>query len=119
MIANNPITTHTATSDMQSLDNIKLNASNKTQLKKVTQEFEAVFVTKMLTLMDKTVDSEGGIFGEDTKYLDSFKSVIFQEMGRDIARNPNTSFGFAKQMYSQMEKFLPPDTENSTVSSTV
>lgn len=113
MIANNPITTHTATADMQSLDNIKLNASNKAQLKKVTQEFEAVFVTKMLTLMDKTVESDGGIFGEDTKYLDSFKSVIFQEMGRDIARNPNTSFGFAKQMYAQMEKFLPPE-ETST-----
>lgn len=109
MIANNSINTHTAMSDMQSLDNIKLTASNKAQLKKVTQEFEAVFVTKMISLMDKTVDSDGGIFGEDTKYLDSFKSVIFQEMGRDIARNPATTFGFAKQMYTQMEKSLPPD----------
>lgn len=93
----------------QTLDKIKLEKSNKTQLKKVSQEFEAIFVTKMLTLMDKTVDKEGGLFGEENKYMDNFKSYMFNEMGRQIAKNPTTTFGFAKQMYAQMEKALPPE----------
>lgn len=95
--------------DTQGLDKIKLDKSNKSQLKKVSQEFEAIFVTKMLTLMDKTVDKESGVFGEESKYMDNFKSFMYNEMGRQIAKNPTTSFGFAKQMYSQMEKSLPTE----------
>ena len=79
-------------------------------MKKVSQEFESIFVTQMLTLMDKTIDKEGGIFGEESKYLDTFKSYMFDEMGRQIAKNPVTSFGFAKQIYEQMEKFVPDET---------
>lgn len=91
----------------QMINSIKAEKSNKEQLKRVSQEFEAVFVTKMLTLMDKTIDREGGMFGEETKYLDNFKSYMFNEMGRQIAKNPATSFGFAKQIYEQMERFVP------------
>lgn len=98
----------------QIFNNIKAEKSTKEQLKKVSQEFESIFVTQMLTLMDKTVDKEGGIFGEESKYLDTFKSYMFDEMGRQIAKNPATSFGFAKQIYEQMEKFVPD--ENGVVS---
>lgn len=93
----------------QMIDKIKLDKSSKSQLKKVSQEFESVFVSQMLTLMDKTVDKESGIFGDESKYMDNFKSFMFNEMGRQIAKNPETSFGFAKQMYAQMEKLLPPE----------
>ncbi len=99
------------------LNKIKLNGSKRQQLQKVSEEFESLFVTKIMTLMDKTVDKENGLFGEDEKYMSTFKSYIFQEMGRNIAKNPRTSFGFAKQMYQQMEKYLPPektDTVNGT-----
>ena len=50
----------------------------------------------MLNMMDKTVDQEGGVFGKG-KYMDSFKSFIYSEMGREMAQNPRTTFGFAKQ----------------------
>lgn len=78
--------------------------SNKEQLKKVSQEFESVFISKMFSLMDQTVDKEGGIFGEETKYFDNLKSYMYNEMGRTLASNPHSSFGFAKQIYEQMEK---------------
>ena len=74
-------------------------------LNKPAEEFEAIFVTKMLTEMDKTVDREGGIFGEKTQYEDTFKSIIYQQIGHDIASNPRTSLGMAEQIYKQMEKY--------------
>ena len=95
--------------DVQRLGNIKSMKSPKAQLEKVSKEFEAIFVTKMLNTMDKTVNKDGGIFGNDDKYLDKFKTFIFDEVGRDIARNPRTSVGFAKQIYSQMERYLPKE----------
>lgn len=75
--------------NVQTLDNIKRIKSQKEQLKKVSKEFEAIFVTKMISALDKTVDKEGGIFGSDDKYMDKFKSFIFDEVGRQIANNPN------------------------------
>lgn len=98
--------------DVQRLGNIKTMKSPKAQLEKVSKEFEAIFVTKMLNTLDKTVDKEGGIFGNDDKYLDKFKTFIYDEVGRDIAKNPRTSVGFAKQIYSQMERHLPKEAES-------
>ena len=97
--------------DVQTLDNIKRIKSQKAQLKKVSTEFEAIFVTKMISAMDKTVDREGGIFGSDNKYMDKFKSFIYNEVGRQIAHNPNSTVGFAKQIYAQMEKSLPKEAD--------
>lgn len=93
-------------SDNQIFNSIKNSSNKKEQLKKVANEFESMFITKMMSLMDKTVDKEGGIFGEESKYEDTFKSVVLQELGRDLAKNERTSFGFAKQIYQQMERYV-------------
>ncbi len=85
---------------------IKKSGNRKEQLKKVSAEFEAVFVTKMISLLDKTVEKEDGVFGQEGSFLKNFKSYMYTEMGRDIAKNPRTSFGFAQQIYKQMEKSL-------------
>lgn len=95
--------------DVQTLDSIKRIKSQKAQLKKVSTEFEAIFITKMISAMDKTVDREGGIFGSDNKYMDKFKSFVYNEVGRQIAHNPKSTVGFAKQIYAQMEKSLPQE----------
>ena len=70
-----------------------------------TPTIDLIFVTKMLSEMDKTVDYENGLFGKESQYVDTFKSIVYQQMGRDIANNPRTSFGFADQIYRQMEKY--------------
>ena len=93
-------------SDNQIFNSIKNSPNKKEQLEKVANEFESMFITKMMSVMDKTVDKEGGILGEESKYEDTFKSVVFQELGRDLAKNERTSFGFAKQIYQQMEKYV-------------
>lgn len=93
----------TLNSETQIINNIKNAGSEKTQLKKVAQEFESVFVTQMLNMMEKTVEKEGGMF-EEGHYMKNFKSFVFNEIGREISSNPKTSIGFAEQIYKQMEK---------------
>lgn len=92
--------------DTQVFNRIKESGGQKEQLKKVAQEFETMFMTKMMTLMDKTVDREGGVLGEDSKYVDTFKNHVFQEVSRQISSNPHTSIGLASQIYKQMERYI-------------
>ena len=93
-------------SDQILYNRIKESGDSKEQLKKAAQEFEAIFITKMLSEMDKTVDREEGLFGEKTQYVDTFKSIVYQQMGHDMASNPRSSIGMAQQIYRQMEKYV-------------
>lgn len=102
------------TTEQKVLNEIKNNTSSKEQLKKVATEFESIFVAKMFSTMDKTVDREGGILGGETRYMDKFKSYMYNELGRELASNPHSSIGFAKQIYDQMEKFIPEASEVDT-----
>lgn len=91
-------------SDLSQIEQIKRGTkSSKEQLKKVATEFESIFVAKMLNEMDKTVDKEGSLF-QESKYLDNLKSFMYNDIARQIAQDPRTSIGIAKQMYSQLEK---------------
>ncbi len=96
----------TINSEQEIYNRIKSAGSEKEQLEKVSKEFESMFITKMLSLMDSTVDRSDGLFNEKQPYVDTFKSFVFQEMGRDMAENPRTSIGLAKQIYTQMEKYV-------------
>jgi len=102
-------TADTVNGEQQIFNQIKSGTSNREQLKKVAKEFESVFISKMFSMMDQTVDREGGIFGEETQYADKFKSFVFDDLGRQLANDPHSTFGFAKQIYAQMEKALPPE----------
>lgn len=97
--------------NVQTLDNIKRIKSQKEQLKKVSlKNLRLSLVSKMISALDKTVDKDGGIFGSDDQSTwNKFKSFIFDEVGRQIANNPNSTVGFAKQIYTQMEKALPKE----------
>ena len=91
-------------SDLSAIENIKGSSkSEKEQLQKVANEFESIFVAKMLTEMDKTVDKEGSLF-QESKYMDNLKSFMYNEIAREISSNPHTSIGVAKQLYTQLEK---------------
>ena len=54
----------------------------------------------------KFKDGDFLIFGKESQYVDTFKSIVYQQMGRDLASNPRTTFGFADQIYRQMEKYV-------------
>lgn len=91
-------------SDLAAIQNITGSGkTEKEQLQKVASEFESIFIAKMLTEMDKTVDKEGSLF-QESKYMDNLKSFMYNGIAREIASNPHTSIGIAKQMYTQLEK---------------
>ena len=96
----------TINSDQVLYNRIKEAGDSKAQLKKAAEEFEAIFITKMFTEMDKTVDRENGLFGEKSQYVDTFKSIVYQQLGHDLASNPRSSIGVASQIYKQMEKYV-------------
>jgi Rod binding domain-containing protein len=78
---------------------------NQSKLMDSAKEFEAVFVTKMLEIIDSTVDREGGFLGQG-KTAQMFKPFYHQEIAKSIVSNPETSFGLAKQMYEQLKDKL-------------
>jgi len=91
-------------SDFAAIENIKKGTkSEREQLKRVATEFESIFVAKMLNELDKTVDKSNSLF-QESKYLDNLKSFMYNDIAREIANNPKSSLGIAKQMYSQLEK---------------
>ena len=92
--------------DYDFINTVRSQGTQREQLKKVAKEFEAILVSKMLTQMDKTIDREGSMFGE-SKYMENFKSIFFNQIGRDVANSPTSNIGFAKQLYAQMEKTVP------------
>ncbi len=94
--------------DYDFINTVRATGTQRQQLKKIAKEFEAILVSKMLTQMDKTVDRENSMFGE-SKYMDNFKSIFFNQIGRDVANSPTSNIGFAKQLYAQMEKSVPAE----------
>ena len=94
--------------DYDFINTVRASGTQRQQLKKIAKEFEAILVSKMLTQMDKTVDRENSMFGE-SKYMDNFKSIFFNQIGRDVANSPTSNIGFAKQLYAQMEKSVPQE----------
>lgn len=93
--------------DMSSLNiaNVQgMNISGKEKLMKTAQEFEAVFISRLLNTMNSTVE-KSELFG-DSKVQDKFRSMMNQHVAKDIASNPQTSFGMAKQIYEQMKDLV-------------
>lgn len=109
----NNLTNFSQGADYDVINTIRSQGTQKQQLKKVAKEFEAILVSKMLTQMDNTIDRENSLFG-DSKYMDNFKSIMYNQIGRDVANSPTSNIGFAKQLYAQMERSLPNEPEDIT-----
>ena len=101
----NNISSNFNSRDLSSLDiqNVKgLKISDKEKLKKTAQEFESVFISQLLNTMDSTVEKSGFLSGGSVE--NKFRSMMNQYIAQDISKNPNSSFGIAKNIYEQMEK---------------
>ncbi len=105
-VSSNVLNNGIVNNEQQIFNSIKESGSEKSQLKKVGQEFEALFLTKILEQAEKTVDKKDGLFGEETRYVDTFKGYVYGEVSRQWASNPHTSIGLASAIYKQMEKYV-------------
>lgn len=86
----------------------KLN-KDETQLKEVTEEFEAIFIKILLDSMDKTVDRESDMFyGGNSE--DIFRSMLNTERSKQMAKASN--FGISESLYNQLSRTLKSDENN-------
>ena len=76
--------------------------ADKTKLMKTAQEFEAMFLSRLLNTMDSTVSREDGMFAQGNGEK-TFKSFYFQQIASEVSKNPATSIGIAKQIYEQVQ----------------
>ncbi len=90
-------------SQLASLKGLK-SINTEEGLKKAATQFEAVFVSKLLNVMDSTVERSGFLSGGKNEKM--FKSMMHQQIAQDIASNPSSSIGLAKQIYEQMKDLL-------------
>jgi len=89
---------------LQDLSNANLKGKNQTnddKLKASAKDFEAVFVKQFFDTIDSTVQK--GEFMHGGQAEETFKSMLNDEMAKNISSNPGTSFGFAEQIYKQMK----------------
>ncbi|OGH99425.1 MAG: hypothetical protein A2104_02380 [Candidatus Melainabacteria bacterium GWF2_32_7] len=70
-------------------------------LRKTASDFEAVFIKQFLETMDSTVRKSELFHGGQAENI--FKSMLNDEVAKNIASNPTTSFGLAEQIYQQMK----------------
>lgn len=70
-------------------------------LKKASADFEAVFVKQLLEIMDSTVQK--GEFMHGGQAEGTFKSMMNDELAKNISSNPHSTFGLAEQIYKQMK----------------
>lgn len=79
------------------------NKNNKTdeQLKKSAKDFEAVFINQFLETLSSTVERSEEFSGGRGEEM--FRSMMNDEIAKNLASTPQTSFGFAQQIYEQMK----------------
>jgi peptidoglycan hydrolase FlgJ len=92
----------------KNIDNLSANSKSSSlkeeELKKAASDFESVFVRQFLDLMDTTVTKSEFMRGGQGEEI--FKSMLNDQIAQNIASDPSTSFGLAKQVYEQMKSRL-------------
>lgn len=85
---------------------VKNAREKRDKLKKVTQDFEAEFITQMLKQVRKSMTGESGVFGsspESKQYRDMVDEATAQNLSKA------GGLGLAKSLFKSMQSILPPD----------
>ena len=78
----------------------------RAKLKKVTQDFEAEFITQMLKQVRKSMSGENALFGGGTQskqYQDMADEATAQQLSKA------GGLGFGKSLFKSLQTVLPPD----------
>jgi flagellar protein FlgJ len=88
-------------------NNIQSNTAELTQkarnqkLREVSQDFEAIFVKKMLDSMRDTIPDSGLMEKSHAEKI--YKDMLYKEYAQMISRN--SDLGLAEQVYEQLSNF--------------
>ena len=106
----NPVDIGTSMFNLQGkkLENLVQNTDSQSgkdtkdeQLKKAASDFEAVFLNQFMETLDSTVEKSDFMHGGQGE--STFKSMLTQELSKNIASSPSSSFGLAAQIYKQLK----------------
>jgi len=86
---------------LEELSGADKNKMDDEKLKKTAQDFEAVFLNKFLETINSTVERSEEFSGGRGEEM--FRSMMNEEIAKNIASTPQTSLGFAQQIYEQMK----------------
>ncbi|OGH96700.1 MAG: hypothetical protein A2039_01745 [Candidatus Melainabacteria bacterium GWA2_34_9] len=86
---------------LEELSGADKNKMDDEKLKKTAQDFESVFLNKFLETLNSTVERSEEFSGGRGEEM--FRSMMNEEVAKNIASTPQTSFGFAQQIYQQMK----------------
>ena len=78
---------------------VKPTVDKSSELYKVCQDFEALFIKQMLNVMRKTVEKEGLLDGGMSE--DIFEDMLYDEYAKKMAQT--AQFGLAETMYLQID----------------
>lgn len=87
---------------LEGLDSKNIEKLEDKKMMETAKDFEAVFIHRLLEIMDSTVEKSDFMHGGQAE--DTFKSMLNEEISKNIASSPSTSFGLAKQIYEQMKE---------------
>ncbi|MDN5331277.1 MAG: peptidoglycan hydrolase FlgJ [Tepidanaerobacteraceae bacterium] len=76
--------------------------SQKAELKKACQQFEAVFLKYLLKEMRKTIP-KGGLFSDNLSF-NIFQSFCDDALAEELSRN--NGIGIAEELYRQLSKYV-------------
>jgi len=89
---------------IKSLSSLDFKNKKQEELMAAAQQFEAVFVNQLFKALDSTIAKDGMFSGGRGEQM--FKSMFYDEIAKDISSSPATSFGFARQIYEQMQDMV-------------
>jgi flagellar protein FlgJ len=90
-------------------------SKQRAQLKKVTQQFESMFVANMLKEVRKSMASGTSLFGNSPQarmYADMMDEAVAEQMSKTGA------LGFGSTLYKSLSKYLPPQAAGTPGQST-
>lgn len=93
--------TYSSLNEQKRVENRAKQINRESELYKVCQDFEAIFIKQMLNVMRKTINKTGlldGGFAEEV-----FEDMLYDEYAKKMAKNGN--FGLSDSLYRQLSQY--------------
>lgn len=90
--------------NINKLSGINFKNKSDSELMDAAKQFESVFLNKLFNAMDSTVHRDGMLSNGRGEKM--FRSMFYDEIAKNTASDPTTSFGLAKQIYEQMKDLV-------------
>ena len=80
--------------------------AKRDKLKKVTQDFEAEFITQMLKQVRKSMTGENGLFGNSSE-AKQYRDMVDEATAQNLSKAGG--IGLGKALFKSLQSVLPPD----------